>query len=114
MEKGYREEILAEIQAKGLVIVGMKSQKLPVVQAEQLYAEHKGKPFYDGLMKFMCGDAGITAMCLEGSGAIEKWRLMCGPTNSGVAKQVAPDSLRDRFGTAGRAVAPVHGVARAV
>ena len=108
MEKGYREEILAEIQAKGLMIVGMKSQKLPVVQAEQLYAEHKGKPFYDGLMKFMCGEAGITAMCLEGNGAIEKWRLMCGPTNSDAAKRAAPDSLRARFGTDGTCNA-VHG-----
>merc|ERR1719265_860934 len=109
VEKGAHEKILEEIKRAGLLIVGQKHRKVPVGMAEELYKEHKGKPFYDGLMQFICSDAGIVALCLEGPGAIERWRLLCGPTNSHVARETTNNStLRAKYGTDGTMNA-VHG-----
>lgn len=47
-------------------------------------------------------------MELVAENAIEKWRKLIGPTNTLVAKEQAPDSLRAYFGTDGTKNA-VHG-----
>ncbi|RKP03068.1 hypothetical protein CXG81DRAFT_3059, partial [Caulochytrium protostelioides] len=75
--------------------------------AEAFYAEHHGKPFYATLVGFMTSGP-IQVMTLAGPGAIGAWRGLAGPTNSERARQVAPTSLRARFGTDGTHNA-VHG-----
>jgi nucleoside-diphosphate kinase len=51
------------------------------VQAKNFYKEHDGKPFYEGLVKFMTsGDAVV--MVLEKEDGIKSWRSLMGPTNS--------------------------------
>mmetsp|Transcript_27620 Transcript_27620/g.68843 ORF Transcript_27620/g.68843 Transcript_27620/m.68843 type:complete len:1504 (-) Transcript_27620:594-5105(-) len=92
-------EILDTIGKENLLAVGMCELKLSAAQAEELYTEHKGKPFYDGLMSFITEEAGIIALCLEGRGAIERWRQLCGPTDPDTARTIAPWTLRARFGT---------------
>ena len=72
-----------------------------VPDAEKFYAEHQGKSFYPGLVEFMTSDFAV-GMELVAPDAIKKWREVLGPTNSEVAREKAPQSLRARFGTDGQ------------
>src|ERR1700741_915252 len=53
VQRGLMGRIVARFEDKGLQIVGCKLAKIPVSTAETHYKDHKGKPFYDGLVKFM-------------------------------------------------------------
>lgn len=45
--------IFARFEAAGFKIVGTKMLHLTVEQARGFYAEHEGRPFFDGLVEFM-------------------------------------------------------------
>jgi nucleoside-diphosphate kinase len=60
---------------------------------EQHYGEHKGKPFFDGLIEFITGGPVVVGV-LEGNEAIYVVRTMLGATN-GVA--AAPGTIRGDF-----------------
>ena len=53
--------------------------------------------FFSNLLNFMTRDP-IIAVELIGEGAVSKWRDLIGPTDSSMARQEAPTSLRARFG----------------
>lgn len=57
--------------------------------AEEFYAEHKGKPFFAGLVEFMTSGP-IVAMVLAQAGAIRAWRELMGPTDAFEARVKAP------------------------
>lgn len=57
--------------------------------AEDFYAEHKGKPFYPGLVEFMTSGP-IFALVLAKAGAIKAWRELMGPTDVFEARVRAP------------------------
>ena len=87
-------EILGRFERKGLKIVGLKILRMPQAQAENLYSVHKGKPFYDGLVKFITASPVVT-MVLEGARAIQVVRTMLGKTFSYEAE---PGTIRGDFG----------------
>ena len=47
--------------------------------AEEHYAIHKGKPFYDGLIKFITSGP-VVAMIVEGKDAVKRVRKIAGAT----------------------------------
>src|SRR5213075_2798283 len=53
VQRGLVGEIITRFERKGIQIVGVKFMKIAPALAEQHYAPHKGKPFYEGLVKFM-------------------------------------------------------------
>ena len=71
--------ILGRFEDKGLRIAGMKLMKISQELAGQHYADHKGKPFYAGLVGFMTSDP-VVALVLEGPSAISVCRQMMGAT----------------------------------
>jgi nucleoside-diphosphate kinase len=82
----------------------MKLMKLSEAKAQEHYGEHKGKPFFDGLVKFITAGP-IVAMVWEGKGAIAIARSTIGATNPAAAN---PGSIRGDFAVEiGRNV--VHG-----
>lgn len=81
--------------------------KMSLEMAQNFYAEHKGKPFFEGLTQRMSSDA-IVAMELVADDAVNKWRKLIGPTNSETARKEAPNSIRALYGTDGSKNA-VHG-----
>ncbi len=87
-------EILGRFERKGLKIVGLKILRMPQAQAEDLYSVHKGRPFYDGLVKFITASPVVT-MVLEGARAIQVVRTMLGKTFSYEAE---PGTIRGDFG----------------
>ena len=58
--------------------------------AERHYAEHRGKPFFAGLVEFITS-APVVAMVWEGDDAVAQVRSMMGATNPSAA---APGSIR--------------------
>lgn len=49
-------------------------------QAEGFYAEHKGRPFFDGLVEFMTSGP-VMIQVLEGENAVQRHRDIMGATN---------------------------------
>ncbi len=85
--------INAVIEKAGLRIVGQKRVRWTRAQAEEFYAEHKGRPFYDDLCTFMTS-APIVLQVLEGEDAIKKYREVMGATDP---KEAAEGTVRKLF-----------------
>jgi nucleoside-diphosphate kinase len=92
---GHVGEIIAAIEQSGLVIRSLKRVRLSPEICRGFYHEHVGKGFYQELEDFMA-EGPVVMMCLEGEGAILKWRDLMGSTNPANA---ADGTLRKRFGT---------------
>lgn len=95
LEKGIIGEICSRIEDANLKIVGMKMLKLNNQRAEGFYAVHKGKDFFESLVKFMTSGP-VAMLVLEGEGAIARWRETMGTTNP---EDAAEGSIRRDFGT---------------
>lgn len=87
-------EILTRFERKGLQIVGLKLAMIPLATAEKHYEAHRGKPFYNGLVKFMTG-APVVLLALEGNRAIEVARKMMGKT---FGHQAESGTIRGDYG----------------
>jgi len=94
LQRGVVGEILTRFEKKGLRIVGMKLMLLQQDLAERHYEMHKGKGFYDGLIRFMTSSP-IIAMVLQGRNAIDVCRKMMGTTAGFKAE---PGTIRGDYG----------------
>jgi nucleoside-diphosphate kinase len=83
-------EIIARFERKGLHLAQLRLMTLDEAMARRHYAEHEGKPFFDGLVSFITSGP-IVAMVLEGPNAIEAARQLIGATN-GI--EASPGSIR--------------------
>ena len=92
---GHIGEIIAEIEKVGFRILTMKMVHLERPQAEAFYQVHRGKPFFDSLVKFMT-ERPVVPMALEREDAISKLREIMGATDS---TKAAPGTIRHKFGT---------------
>lgn len=72
--------VLSKMVAAGLKILIRRRMMMTALQAEKLYAVHKGKPFYEGLVKYVTSGPVIVTV-LEGENAISKVRELMGPTD---------------------------------
>ena len=59
VQRGLIGEIVSRFEKKGLQLVGAKFMRVSKELAESHYAEHEGKPFYEPLLAFITGSAGI-------------------------------------------------------
>lgn len=80
VERGHIGEVIQRFERRGLRIVGMKLMTLAKSSAEEHYGEHKGKPFYEGLVSYITSGP-IVAMVLEGKKAVSVARNVIGATN---------------------------------
>jgi nucleoside-diphosphate kinase len=71
--------ILGRFEERGLKLVGLKLVQVDRPLAEQHYAVHRGKPFFEGLLDFITSGP-LVAAALEGPNAISAVRLMVGAT----------------------------------
>ena len=95
VKRGLTGEVIRRIEQKGFRIVGLKQLVISRETAAEHYGEHKGKPFYEGLVNFITSGP-VVAMVLEGENAILEWRKMMGATNP---KDAAPGTIRGDFAT---------------
>ncbi|MBC1497119.1 nucleoside-diphosphate kinase [Listeria welshimeri] len=80
VERGLIGEIVAKIEKKGIKLVAGKLIQIDRKLAEQHYAEHIGKPFFEDLIGFITSGP-VFAMVLEGDDVIKTARRMMGKTN---------------------------------
>jgi nucleoside-diphosphate kinase len=85
--------ILARFEAKGLRVAALKLIHVDRALAEKHYAEHYGKPFFEGLIDFITSSP-VVAGVLEGNEAVTVVRGMLGATNGAAA---APGTIRGDF-----------------
>ena len=94
------ELILRAAEDAGFIVVKAARTTLSRERAGEFYAEHRGKPFFPNLVSFMSSGP-IVAVCLAKTNAIADWRALMGPTNTLVAREEKPKSLRALYGTDG-------------
>jgi nucleoside-diphosphate kinase len=94
VQRGLVGEIVARFERKGLKLVGMKLRRFDEALLRRHYAAHAGKPFFDGLLRFMSSGP-VVAIALEGAQAIAVTRSLMGKTNSAEA---APGTIRGDYG----------------
>ena len=94
MQRGLAGEIIARLERRGLRIVGMKLVQVPRSLAEQHYAEHVGKSFYEGLVSYICSSP-IVAAVFEGPNVVKAVRQTVGKTNP---VEAVPGTIRADLG----------------
>ncbi len=82
--------IIARFEERGLKIVGLKLVHVDRAFAERHYAVHQGKPFFEGLVRFITSGP-LVAMALEAPNAISMVRAMVGATRP---YEAAPGTIR--------------------
>ncbi|BBB48464.1 nucleoside-diphosphate kinase [Pelolinea submarina] len=90
VHRGLIGEIISRLENRGLKLVAMEFRHITKEFAEEHYAAHKGKPFFNGLVKYITA-APLVAMVWEGSDAIKAVRQTVGATNP---TEAAPGTIR--------------------
>ena len=93
VQRGLIGEVTARLERRGLRLVAAKFMRVETALAEEHYAIHKGKPFYDGLIGYITS-APVMAMVWEGPNAVAAIRQTMGATRPWEA---APGTVRHDF-----------------
>lgn len=94
IQRGLAGEVISRLERRGLKFAAMKLMKVSEELANRHYGEHVGKPFFDGLVKFITSSP-IVAMVVEGENVVEVVRNTVGATNP---IQAAPGTIRGDLG----------------
>src|SRR5260221_14671685 len=94
VKEGHIGGIIEVIEKSRLHIAGLKMVKLSKEEAENFYAEHKGKPFYGELVNMMSSGP-IVAMVIEGENVVTRLRDIVGATDP---KKANRGTIRQLFG----------------
>ena len=94
--RGLTGEIIDRFERKGLRIAALKHMTVGRRLAEQPYAEHEGKPFYDELVDFITSGP-LVAMVLEGDEVVTAARQVIGATDP---LEATTGSIRGDFAVA--------------
>lgn len=93
VQRGLIGEVISRLERRGLRMVGAKFLQVSHSLAETHYAIHQGKPFYDGLIRYITSSP-VLAMVWEGPNAVAAVRQTMGATRP---TEAAPGSLRHDF-----------------
>jgi len=94
VERNLSGEIIKRLEMRGLKITALKFLIVKEELARKHYAVHQGKPFYEGLIKYITSGP-VMAMVLEGPNAVKAVRQTMGATNP---VEAAPGTIRHDFG----------------
>ena len=90
VQRGLTGEILTRFEARGLKIVAMRMQQVERELAEEHYAVHRERPFYESLVSYIISSP-VVVLALEGRHAVEVARQTIGATNP---REAAPGTIR--------------------
>ena len=93
VRKNLAGEVISRIEKAGFRILAMKKIHLTEETAGGFYAVHKGKGFYDELVKFMSSGPCVSIV-LEKSNAVSDFRALIGATDP---KEAAPGTIRKLY-----------------
>jgi len=94
VRRGLIGEVLRRVEAKGLRLVEMRMTAIDRATAEEHYAEHREKAFFDELVGFI-GSGPVVVARVEGEQAVPVLRSLIGPTDPALAP---PGTIRGDFG----------------
>ena len=92
--RGLIGRIVGRFEDVGLVVERMELGVVTPEQAAANYAEHEGKPFYNGLVEYITSGP-VVKMVLSGPDAVSVVRKLMGVTNP---KEAAPGTIRGDYG----------------
>jgi nucleoside-diphosphate kinase len=98
IQRGLAGRVLSRFEDKGLQLAGLRLVQVDEATARQLYAEHEGKDFYQGLVTFITSGP-IIAAVVRGVRAIAVVRKLLGSTFGPTAE---PGTIRGDFGNSQR------------
>ena len=93
VQRGLIGEVILRLERRGLKLIAAKFIAVSTELAETHYAVHKGKGFYDGLIRYITASP-VMAMVWEGPNAVAAVRQTMGSTRP---TEAAPGSLRHDF-----------------
>ena len=93
VNKNVNGKIVDRFESNGLRIAAMKKVQLSECDAQEFYAIHKSRPFFNDLVAFMVSGP-VVVMVLEGLNAVAKNRELMGATNP---KEAAAGTIRADF-----------------
>ncbi|MFP4027206.1 MAG: nucleoside-diphosphate kinase [Candidatus Brocadiia bacterium] len=91
-------EILSRFERKGFLLRGLKMFQMSEEFAREHYAAHRGKEFYEPLVRYITSGPVIAAV-LEGKAAVRVVREMMGET---FGSESPPGSIRGDFALSNR------------
>src|SRR5712692_11502132 len=97
LQRGIAFELLSRFEKRGLRFAALRLLRVDRAMAEKHYAVHKGKFFYDDLVKFIASSP-VVATVLEGPNAIAVVRAMVGATRP---HEAAPGTIRGDYALVG-------------
>jgi len=92
--RGLIGRIVGRFEDVGLIVERMELGVVTPEQAAANYAEHEGKPFYNGLVEYITSGP-VVKMVLSGPDAVPVVRKLMGATNP---KEAAPGTIRGDYG----------------
>lgn len=93
VSRGLVGEVISRIERKGLTLAALELRNVERSVAEQHYAEHASKPFFESLLEFITSGP-VAALVVEGENAIAAFRQLAGATNP---VQAATGSIRGDY-----------------
>ncbi|HSQ17976.1 MAG TPA: nucleoside-diphosphate kinase [Anaerolineales bacterium] len=93
VQRGLIGEVILRLERRGLKLVAARFLAVSNELAEKHYAVHKGKNFYESLMRYITS-APVMAMVWEGPNAVVAVRQTMGATRP---TEAAPGSIRHDF-----------------
>ncbi|RJQ70987.1 nucleoside-diphosphate kinase [Pseudonocardiaceae bacterium YIM PH 21723] len=95
VSRGLVGEVISRIERKGLTLAALELRNVDRAIAEQHYAEHDGKPFFESLLEFITSSP-VVAIVVEGTRAIPAFRQLAGGTDP--VEKATPGTIRGDFG----------------
>ena len=93
VQRGLVAEIIARFARKGFTLRALKMQNVSKEHAEKHYADLSSKPFFGGLVSYMCSGP-VVAMVWEGKDVVKTGRKIIGATNPAASE---PGTIRGDF-----------------
>lgn len=90
VQRGLIGDVLQRFETRGLKLVGLKLMSVSEELARRHYGIHKGKPFFEGLIRYITS-APVVVVVFEGKDAVAAVRSTVGATNP---VQAAPGTIR--------------------
>ena len=94
VQRGLIGEVIKRLEGRGLQLVGAKFLQVSRELAEEHYAAHKEKFFYEGMIQYITSSP-VMAMAWQGKNAVAAVRQTMGATNP---LESPPGSVRHDFG----------------
>ena len=93
VQRGLVGKVISRFEDKGYKLVGCKLLDVPKEHCEAHYEEHRGRPFFNTLVEYVCSGP-VLATVWEGTKSIEGGRKLIGATNPTASE---PGSIRGDY-----------------